>query len=36
MILPFSGDRQSGSVGAGGIITGPVPHCVSLPAAPSP
>ena len=36
MILAFSGDRQSGSVGAGGIIAGPVPRCVSLPAAPSP
>ena len=35
MILAFSGDRHSGSVGAGGIITGPVPSCVSLPSAPS-
>ena len=36
MILAFSGDRHdSGSVGAGGIITGRVPRCVSLPAAPS-
>jgi hypothetical protein len=34
MILAFSGDEQTGSVGAGGIITGPVPSCVSLPAAP--
>ena len=35
MILAFSGNQHSGSVGAGGIITGPVPRCVSLPAAPS-
>jgi len=35
MILAFSGSpRSGGSVGAGGIITGPVPRCVSLPAAP--
>ena len=34
MILAFSGDEQTGSVRAGGIITGPVPSCVSLPAAP--
>jgi hypothetical protein len=35
MILAFSGSpRSGGSVGAGGIITGPVPGCVSLPAAP--
>ena len=34
MILAFSGDEQTGSVGAGGIITGPVPSCVSLPAPP--
>jgi len=34
MILAFSGNQQTGSVGAGGIITGPVPSCVSLPAAP--
>jgi hypothetical protein len=33
MILAFSGGRGD-SLGAGGIITGPVPHCVSLPAAP--
>jgi hypothetical protein len=36
MILAFSGNpRSGGSVGAGGIITGPVPGCVSLPRAPS-
>jgi hypothetical protein len=35
MILAFSGSPRSGSVGAGGIITGPVPSCVSLPHAPS-
>lgn len=36
MILAFSGNpRSGGSVGAGGIITGPVPRCVSLPSAPS-
>jgi RNA polymerase sigma-70 factor (ECF subfamily) len=34
MILAFSGNRQTGSVGAGGIITGPVPTCVSLPGPP--
>jgi len=35
MILAFTGDpRGSGAVGAGGIITGPVPHCVSLPSLP--
>jgi hypothetical protein len=34
MILAFSGNRQTGSVGAGGIISGPVPTCVSLPAPP--
>ena len=34
MILAFSGGRGH-SLGAGGIITGPVPHCVSLPSAPS-
>ena len=35
LILAFSGNRRSGgSVGAGGIITGPVPHCVSLPPVP--
>lgn len=37
MILAFTGNpRHGGAVGAGGIITGPVPHCVSLPHAPSP
>ena len=36
MILAFSGNpRSGGAVGAGGIITGPVPSCVSLPSAPS-
>jgi hypothetical protein len=36
MILAFSGDGRPGhtSLGAGGIITGPVPRCVSLPSAP--
>jgi len=34
MLLAFSGGRRGGSVGAGGIITGPVPRCVSLPHAP--
>ena len=35
MILAFSGNpRSGGSVGAGGVITGPVPRCVSLPSAP--
>lgn len=36
MILAFSGEPGPGhaSRGAGGIITGPVPRCVSLPAAP--
>jgi hypothetical protein len=35
MILAFTGNpRSGGSVGAGGIITGPVPRCVSLPSAP--
>ena len=34
LILAFSGNRNSGSVGAGGIITGRVPRCVSLPSAP--
>jgi hypothetical protein len=33
MILAFSGGRGD-SLGAGGIITGPVPRCVSLPPAP--
>lgn len=33
MILAFTGSRHSGAVGAGGIITGPVPRCVSLPPA---
>jgi hypothetical protein len=37
MILAFTGSpRGGGAVGAGGIITGPVPRCVSLPSAPSP
>ena len=37
MILAFTGSpRGGGAVGAGGIITGPVPRCVSLPHAPSP
>ena len=36
MVLAFSGNQQTGSVGAGGIITGPVPRCVSLPSAPQP
>ncbi len=37
MILAFSGSGRPGSTseGAGGIITGRVPRCVSLPAAPS-
>jgi hypothetical protein len=35
MILAFSGGRDTGSVGAGGIITGHAPGCVSLPGAPS-
>jgi hypothetical protein len=35
MVLAFSGSPRHGSVGAGGIITGPVPRCVSLPPAPS-
>ena len=35
MILAFTGSPRSGSLGAGGIITGPVPRCVSLPSAPS-
>ncbi len=37
MILAFSGSGRPGStsLGAAGIITGPVPHCVSLPSAPS-
>ena len=35
MILAFSGNPRHGrSLGAGGIITGPAPHCVSLPPAP--
>jgi hypothetical protein len=36
MVLAFSGEPGPGhtSGGAGGIITGPVPRCVSLPAAP--
>jgi hypothetical protein len=37
MVLAFSGHSGPGStsLGAGGIITGPVPRCVSLPQAPS-
>jgi hypothetical protein len=37
MILAFNGSGGPGStsLGAGGIITGPVPRCVSLPPAPS-
>ena len=36
MILAFSGNPRGGSaMGAGGIITGPVPSCVSIPSAPS-
>ncbi len=36
MILAFSGSPRHGTaLGAGGIITGPVPRCVSLPPAPS-
>ena len=31
MILAFSGNPRTGSVGAGGIITGSVPRCVSPP-----
>jgi hypothetical protein len=35
MILAFSGNPRSGTaLGVGGIITGHVPHCVSLPPAP--
>jgi hypothetical protein len=34
LILAFSGGRAN-SLGEGGIITGPVPRCVSLPPAPS-
>jgi len=36
MILAFSGSGGPGgtSLGVGGIITGPVPHCVSIPSAP--
>jgi hypothetical protein len=36
MILAFTGSPRAGSVGAGGIITGRVPRCVSLPSAPLP
>jgi hypothetical protein len=38
MILAFSGSGRPGStsLGAGGIITGTVPNCVSLPNAPQP
>jgi hypothetical protein len=35
MILAFSRSPEGGSVGAGGIITGRVPSCVSLPSVPS-
>jgi hypothetical protein len=35
MILAFTGGRAN-SIGAGGIITGPVPRCVSLPGVPTP
>ena len=36
LILAFSGNPGRGpALGAGGIITGPVPSCVSLPSAPS-
>jgi hypothetical protein len=36
LVLAFSGNpRRGGSVGGGGIITGRVPRCVSLPHAPS-
>ena len=36
MILAFSGNPRHGTaLGAGGIITGRVPRCVSLPSAPS-
>jgi hypothetical protein len=36
MILAFSGNsRQGTALGVGGIISGPVPSCVSLPSAPS-
>ena len=36
LLLAFSGSGRPGttSLGAGGIITGPVPRCVSLPSAP--
>jgi hypothetical protein len=35
MVLAFSGDPRSGTaLGAGGIITGRVPGCVSLPPVP--
>jgi hypothetical protein len=35
MILAFTGNpHNGGAVGAGGIITGRVPRCVSLPSAP--
>jgi hypothetical protein len=36
MVLAFGGDPGKDSVGAGGIITGRVPRCVSLPPAPHP
>jgi len=35
LILAFSSNRSGSSVGAGGIITGRVPPCVSLPSAPA-
>jgi hypothetical protein len=35
MILAFTGGPRSSSLGAGGIITGRIPLCVSLPSAPS-
>ena len=34
MILAFSSGPGRSSMGAGGIITGPVPRCMSLPPAP--
>jgi hypothetical protein len=36
MVLAFSIDPRISSEGAGGIITGRVPRCVSLPSAPNP
>jgi hypothetical protein len=35
MILAFTGGPRGSSLGAGGIITGRVPRCVSLPAPPA-